>query len=91
MTEASYWIWAITLAIIALIIVPVAWSLLNQAVSYTKSISEYSNEMLQSGLGIAKHTSHTQQLGVILEHATEIVGQTQGLQQLTTELAKGRS
>ena len=33
MTEAAYWIWGITLAIIALIIVPVAWSLLNQALS----------------------------------------------------------
>ena len=91
MTEAAYWIWGITLAIIALIIVPVAWSLLNQALSHTKSIREYSHEMLQSGLGIAEHTSHTQQLGLTLEHATEIVGQTKGLHQLTTELAQGRS
>ena len=31
MTEAAYWIWGITLAIVAFVIVPVAWSLLNQA------------------------------------------------------------
>ncbi len=91
MAEAAYWIWGITLAIIAFIIVPVAWSLLSQALSHTKSICEYSHEMLQSGLGIANHTSHTKQLGVTLEHATEILGQTKGLHQLTTELARGRN
>ena len=78
MTEAVYWIWGITLAIVAFVIVPVAWSLLNQALSCTKSICEYSHDMLQSGLGIAQNTSHTKQLGTTLEHATAIVGQTKG-------------
>ena len=73
MTEAAYWIWGITLAIVAFVIVPVAWSLLNQALSRTKSICEYSDDMLQSGLGIAQNTSHTKQLGTTLEHATAIV------------------
>ena len=91
MTEAAYWIWGITLAIVAFVIVPVAWSLLNQALSRTKSICEYSDDMLQSGLGIAQNTSHTKHLGTTLEHATAIVGQTKGLHRLTVELARERS
>ena len=47
MTLTAYVIWSITLLIILLIIVPVAWTLLNKTLQHAKSIERYSSEMLK--------------------------------------------
>jgi hypothetical protein len=83
MTITAYILWGATLLIILLVIVPVAWSLLNKTLQHAISIEKYSSEMLESGIGIAGNTDNIKHLENTLEGAGNIVGLTETLKNIT--------
>ena len=83
MTLSAYVIWSSTLLIILLLIVPVAWTLLNKTLQHAKSIERYSSEMLKSCVCIAENTDEVKQLGKTLESAGKIVTLTESLKKIT--------
>jgi hypothetical protein len=56
MSGLALTIWIVTLLIVALIVVPVAISLLSRALRAAKAIENYLADMLGAGLKIAGHT-----------------------------------
>lgn len=56
MSTLALTIWGVTLAIVALIIVPVALSLLGRALTAARNIEGYFHDMLEAGVEIAGHT-----------------------------------
>ena len=86
LSETDYLIWAFTLGIVLVVIVPLAWSLLNKTLTYTKSINRYSSEMLESGINIAKNTESINSMDSTLKSAGNIVEQTQSLKKITKTL-----
>jgi len=86
LSETDYLIWAVTLGIVLVVIVPLAWSLLNKTLTYTKSIKRYSSEMLESGIDIANNTKSINSMDVTLESAGNIVNHTQSLKKITKNL-----
>ena len=86
LSETDYLIWGFTLGIVLVVIVPLAWSLLNKTLTYTKSINRYSSEMLESGINIANNTESINSMDSTLESAGNIVEQTQSLKKITKTL-----
>ena len=84
--ETDYLIWAFTLGIVLVVIVPLAWTLLNKTLTYTKSINRYSSEMLESGINIANNTESINSMDSTLKSAGNIVEQTQSLKKITKTL-----
>ncbi|MEM7130142.1 MAG: hypothetical protein AAF702_27675 [Chloroflexota bacterium] len=72
--QAVYTIWAITLAIVVLVIVPLAIYLLHRTYAAARSIERYFAEMAEAGVGIAENTSHVQALEDTIAIATKILG-----------------
>ena len=68
--SAVYTIWAITLAVVLLLIVPLAIYLLHRTYRAARSIERYFAEMAEAGAGIADNTHHVQ----ALEETTAIAG-----------------
>ena len=85
-SETDYFIWAVTLGIVLVVIVPLAWTLLNKTLTYTKSINRYSSEMLESGINIANNTESINSMDSTLKSAGNIVEQTQSLKKITKTL-----
>ena len=56
MTDAL-WIWAITLAVVTVVIVPLAVYLLHRTLRAARSIERYTRESLAAGVGIATNTA----------------------------------
>ena len=56
MSTLALTIWGVTLAIVALIIVPVALSLLGRALTAARNIQGYLHDMLEAGVEIVGHT-----------------------------------
>ena len=50
-------IWLITVLLVALVIVPVAISLLSKTLKHAKSIERYLSDMLNAGVPIVSHTA----------------------------------
>ena len=71
--SAHYWIWAITLAIITFVVVPVALYWLTRLLKAAHSIERYTREMLEAGVGIAKNTSAVPALEETLKVAGSLV------------------
>ena len=86
LSETDYLIWGFTLGIVLVVIVPLAWSLLNKTLTYTKSINRYSSEMLESGINIANNTESINSMDSTLKSAGNIVEQTQSLKKITKTL-----
>ena len=86
LSETDYLIWAVTLGIVLVVIVPLAWTLLNKTLTYTKSINRYSSEMLESGINIANNTESINSMDSTLKSAGNIVEQTQSLKKITKTL-----
>ena len=86
LSETDYLIWAFTLGIVLVVIVPLAWTLLNKTLTYTKSINRYSSEMLESGINIAKNTESINSMDSTLKSAGNIVEHTQSLKKITKTL-----
>lgn len=77
--QAVYIIWAITLAIAVLVILPLTVLLLQRTYKAARNIERYMAEMRDAGAGIAQNTSHIKALddtigvaGQILETAGKI-------------------
>ena len=87
MSTIALVVWSLTLAVVALVIVPVAWTLLHRALSYTRSIEGYASEMLTAGVGVAENTGNVSALDQTIERAVGILNATGKLKQLTQELA----
>lgn len=71
--SVHYWIWAITLAIITFVVVPVAVYWLHRLLKAAKSIERYTREMLEAGVGIAKNTAAVPALEQTLQVAGSLV------------------
>ena len=71
--QAVYTIWAITLAIVVLVIVPLAIYLLHRTLTAARSIERYFAEMAEAGVGIAANTSHVKALEDTISIATKIL------------------
>jgi len=56
MSTLALFIWGATLAIVALVIVPVALSLLSRALIAARNIEGYFADMLEAGVKIVGHT-----------------------------------
>ena len=56
MSTAALFIWGATLVIVALVIVPVAVSLLTRALTAARNIEQYFHDMLEAGVRIVGHT-----------------------------------
>ena len=87
MSTIALVVWTLTLAVVALVIVPVAWTLLHRTLSYTRSIEGYASEMLTAGVGVAENTENVSALDQTIERAVGILNATGKLKQLTQELA----
>ena len=68
-----YWIWAITLAIITFVVVPVAVYWLQRLLQAARSIELYTREMLQAGVGVANNTAAVPALEETLKVAGSLV------------------
>ncbi len=71
--SVHYWIWAITLAIITLVVVPLAIYLLHRALTAARGIERYTREMLEAGVGIANNTAAIPALEDTLKTAGSLV------------------
>jgi hypothetical protein len=71
--QAVYTIWAITLAIVTLVIVPLAIFLLHRTYRAARNIERYFAEMAEAGVGVAENTSHIQALEQTIAVATKIL------------------
>lgn len=71
--SAHYWIWAITLALITFVVVPVAVFWLHRLLKAAKSIELYTREMLEAGVGVANNTAAVPALEETLKVAGSLV------------------
>ena len=69
MSGLALGIWAATLLVVAIVIVPLAVSLLRRALGAARSIEAYMADMLAAGVGIAGHTAAIPALDVTLATA----------------------
>lgn len=72
MSDPALVIWAATLAIIAIIVVPLALSLLQRALTAARSIERYMADMLEAGKGIAGNTAAIPALDTTLATAASM-------------------
>jgi hypothetical protein len=70
---AVYWIWGITLAVITLVVVPVALHLLHRTLKAARGIERYARESLTAGVGIANNTAAISALEQTLATAGSLV------------------
>ena len=71
--SAHYWIWAVTLAVITFVVVPVALYWLHRLLKAARSIERYTREMLEAGVGIANNTAAVPALEQTLATAGSLV------------------
>ena len=85
---AALWIWGITLAIVTLVIVPVAIGLLHRTLSAASAIERYTREALEAGVGIAKNTEAVAALDETIAAAGSLLEASQALAARTDAIAK---
>ena len=71
--NAVYWIWGATLAIITVVVVPLALYLLHRTLKAARSIERYARESLTAGVGIATNTAAIPALEQTLATAGSLV------------------
>ncbi len=69
-----YVIWALTLAIAVLVVLPLTVYLLHRTLTAARSIERYFGEMRDAGVGIANNTRHIAALDDTIAVATQILG-----------------
>jgi len=74
--NAVFWIWGITLAIITVVVVPLALHLLYGTLKAARSIERYARESLTAGVGIANNTAAIPALEQTLATAGSLVEAT---------------
>jgi hypothetical protein len=94
MTELSvvYLIWAVTLAIAVLVVLPATVYLLQRTLNAARNIERYLADMRDAGAGIAQNTSHIKALDDTIGVATQILGAAGSIREhaatIETTLAK---
>ena len=72
--DSVHIVWAVTLAIVVVVIVPLAILLLHRTLRAAMSIRRYLDEMLVAGVGIAGHTASVSALDATIGVAVSMVG-----------------
>lgn len=70
---AVYVIWAIALAIVILVVIPLTVYLLHRTLTAARNIEQYLAEMRDAGVGIANNTDHVAGLDDTIEVAGQIL------------------
>jgi hypothetical protein len=68
-----YVIWAVTLAVAVLVVLPLTVYLLQRTLTAARSIEGYFAEMRDAGVGIAKNTGHVTALDDTISVASQIL------------------
>lgn len=85
---AALWIWTVTLAIVTLVIVPVAIVLLHRTLTAASAIERYTREALEAGVGIAENTKAVSALEETIGAAGALLETSQRLSERSAEIAK---
>ena len=84
---AALWIWAITLAVVTVVIVPLAIYLLHRTLRAARSIERYTRESLAAGVGIASNTGAIAALDDTIRAASSLLEAAEALKRQTAEVS----
>ena len=84
---AALWIWAITLAVVTVVIVPIAVYLLHRTLRAARSIERYTRESLAAGVGIASNTGAIAALDDTIRAASALLEAAEALKRQTAEVS----
>ena len=84
---AALWIWAITLAVVTVVIVPLAVYLLHRTLRAARSIERYTRESLAAGVGIASNTAAIAALDDTIRAASALLEAAEALKRQTAEVS----
>ena len=84
---AALWIWAITLGVVTVVIVPVAVYLLHRTLRAAWSIERYTREALAAGVGIASNTGAIAALDDTIRAASALLEAAEALKRQTAEVS----
>jgi len=84
---AALWIWAITLAVVTVVIVPLAIYLLHRTLRAARSIERYTREALAAGVGIASNTGAIAALDDTIRAASALLEAAEALKRQTAEVS----
>jgi len=84
---AVEWIWAVTLGIVIVVIVPLAIALLHRTFHAAWSIRRYLREMLRAGVGIAGNTASVTALNDTIRVAGTLVATAGSIKEHTGTIA----
>ena len=84
---AALWIWAITLAVVTVVIVPLAIYLLHRTLRAARSIERYTRESLAAGVGIASNTGAIAALDDTIRAASALLEAAEALKRQTAEVS----
>jgi hypothetical protein len=84
---AALWIWAITLAAVTVVIVPLAVHLLHRTLRAARSIERYTRESLTAGAGIASNTAAIAALDDTIRAASSLLEAAEALRRRTAEVS----
>ena len=85
---AALWIWAITLAVVTVVIVPLAVYLLHRTLRAARSIERYTRESLAAGVGIASNTGAIAALDDTIRAASALLEAAEALKRQTAEVSE---
>ena len=86
--EAALWIWGITLAVVSLVVVPLAIVLLHRTLTAARNIERYLREALTAGAGIASNTEAVAALEQTIATASSLLATTQKVKARTADIVK---
>jgi len=81
-------IWLITVLLVALVIVPVAISLLSKTLKHAKSIERYLSDMLNAGVPIVSHTAAITAVDDLIAVAKKLKANVEPIESGTGSLAE---
>ena len=81
-------VWLITVLLVALVIVPVAISLLSKTLKYSKSIERYLSDMLNAGVPIVSHTAAIPAVDDLIAVAKKLKANVEPIESGTGSLAE---
>ena len=84
---AAVWIWAITLAVVTVVIVPLAVYLLHRTLRAARSIERYTRESLAAGVGIASNPGAIAALDDTIRAASSLLEAAEALKRQTAEVS----
>lgn len=85
--NAVEWIWALTLGLVIVVIVPLAIALLHRTFHAAWSIRTYLREMLRAGVGIAGNTASVSALNDTIKTAGVLVATAGSIKQHSGTIA----